>query len=161
MGGADRHADCRRCGHCSHINTDGLCRLCLLAIRTDDPGWITDQRSGRACQLGLILPGSRLPRAQPLDRPIRGKVPDRTRRRRILEEYEARIRDRVLRGQDEVCTVAVAFATVRGFSKATKYCLARIGRIALAVRDADGEDFVPADVLDDLPRFDKHMAEIL
>jgi len=144
----------------------------------------------------MILPGVRLPMAQPLDRPIRGKSPDRTRprswldrmraadaqladdprvlpptlpgqftlvrpRRRIIEEYESRIRDRVLPGQDEVRSVAFAFATERGFSKPTKYWLARIGRIALAVRDADGEDLVPSDVLDDLPRFDKHVAEIL
>lgn len=64
---------CRRCGHLSHVNTDGLCRPCLLSIRADDPQWITNPRPGGSCQLGLILPGVRLPRAQPLDRPLRGR----------------------------------------------------------------------------------------
>lgn len=189
-------ADCRRCGHRSHVNSDRLCRLCLLTIRTDDPGWIIDQKPGGSCQLGLILPGVRLPQAAPLDRPRRGKAPDCNRprswlerlraadaaiaddprvlpptlpgqlallrpRRRIREEYESRIRDRVLRGQDEVRTAAFAVAEERGFCKVTKYWLARIGRLALAMRDADGEDLVPADALDDLPRFSDHVAEIL
>ncbi|WP_284741773.1 hypothetical protein [Amycolatopsis sp. RTGN1] len=82
-------------------------------------------------------------------------------RRQILEADEARIRDRVLHGQDEVRAVAFAFATERGFSKGIQYWLARIGRLVLAIRDADGETLVTADVLDDLPRFDKHMTEIL
>ena len=79
-------APCRRCGHDSHVNTDGLCRLCLLNIRLHDPEWITRQDGGRPSQLMLILPGDRLPRAQPLDRPHRGRAPDRTRPRSWLDQ---------------------------------------------------------------------------
>jgi hypothetical protein len=66
-------AVCRRCGHDSHVNTDGVCRLCLQVIRADDPGWIADPTPGRPCQLALLVPGLRLPRAQPLDRPLHGR----------------------------------------------------------------------------------------
>ena len=69
-------APCRRCGHGSHVNTDGLCRLCLLTIRLDDPEWVANPVGGRPAQLMLILPGDRLPAAQPLDRPVRGRAPD-------------------------------------------------------------------------------------
>jgi integrase len=187
---------CRRCRHGSHLNTDGLCRLCLRTIRLDDPTWVTHPSSGRPCQLMLILPGDRLPTSQPLNRPLRGKPPDRARprswterlrvagaqpaddprvlpatipgqlalvrpRRRILEEYESGIRDRVLRGQDAVRTTAFALADEHGFSTPTKYWLVRLARLMLAARDADGEDLVPADALDDLPRFGDHVAEAL
>jgi len=79
-------APCRRCGHDGNVNTDGLCRLCLLNIRLHDPEWITHQPGGRPSQLMLILPGDRLPRAQPLDRPQRGRAPDRTRPRSWLDQ---------------------------------------------------------------------------
>jgi hypothetical protein len=79
-------ATCRRCGHDSNINTDGLCRLCLLNIRLHDPEWITHQAGGRPSQLMLILPGDRPPRAQPLDKPHRGRAPDRTRPRSWLDQ---------------------------------------------------------------------------
>ncbi|MGW5680226.1 hypothetical protein ACWEV4_35105 [Streptomyces sp. NPDC003860] len=59
-------APCRRCEHVSHLNTDGLCRLCLQVIRTFDAGWITHRAAGRPCQLALILPGVRLPRSHRL-----------------------------------------------------------------------------------------------
>ena len=62
-------APCRRCGHDSHVNTDGLCRICLLNIRLHDPEWITHQVGGRPSQLMLILPGDRPPKPQPLDKP--------------------------------------------------------------------------------------------
>ena len=74
-------APCRRCGHDSHVNTDRLCRLCLLNIRLHDPEWVARQSGGRPSQLMLILPRDRLPTAQPLDRPHRGRAPDRTRPR--------------------------------------------------------------------------------
>jgi hypothetical protein len=82
-------APCRRCGHGSHVNTDGLCRLCLLNIRLHDPEWIASPRGGRPSQLMLILPGDRPPRAQPLDRPQRGRAPDRTRPRSLLDQLRA------------------------------------------------------------------------
>ncbi|TDD82199.1 hypothetical protein [Actinomadura rubrisoli] len=82
-------------------------------------------------------------------------------RRQLPEKYESRIRDRVLRGQDAVKTTAFALADEHGFSKSTKYGLVCNARLMLAVRDADGEDLVPADALDDLPRFGNHVAEVL
>lgn len=69
-------APCRRCGHDSHVNTGRLCRLCLLNIRLHDPEWIARPSGGRPSQLMLLLPGDRLPTAQPLDKPLRGRAPD-------------------------------------------------------------------------------------
>ncbi|HEY5857754.1 MAG TPA: hypothetical protein VIW24_27885 [Aldersonia sp.] len=168
----------------------------MLAIRAEDPGWITDQRPGGSCQLALIVPGVRLPRAQPLDRPLRGVRPDRSRprawldrlravdaepvddpavlpptaagqlalvrpRRRLTDTHERRIRDRDLTGQDTTKAMALALATERGLSKSMAYWLARMARLALAVRDADGCELVPRDALDDLPHFADAVAEIL
>jgi site-specific recombinase XerD len=79
-------APCRRCGHDNHLNTDGLCRLCLLTIRLEDPEWVAHPVAGRHAQLMLILPGDRLPRSQPLDRPVQGRTPDRTRPRSLLDQ---------------------------------------------------------------------------
>jgi hypothetical protein len=79
-------APCCRCGHDSNVNTDGLCRLCLLNIRLHDPEWITSRPEGQPSQLMLILPGDRLPKSQPLDRPQRGRAPDRTRPRNLLDQ---------------------------------------------------------------------------
>ena len=61
----------------------------MLAIRAEDPGWITDPRPGGSRQLALIVPGVRLPRAQPLDRPLRGVPPDRSRPRPWLDRLRA------------------------------------------------------------------------
>jgi len=77
---------CRRCEHDSNVNTDGLCRLCLLNIRLHDPEWVARQSGGQPSQLMLILPGDRLPNAQPLDRPQRGRAPDRARPRNLLDQ---------------------------------------------------------------------------
>jgi hypothetical protein len=63
-----------------------LCRLCLLNIRLHDPEWIIHQAGGRPSQLMLVLPGDRPPRAQPLDKPHRGRAPDRTRPRSWLDQ---------------------------------------------------------------------------
>jgi site-specific recombinase XerD len=187
---------CRRCRHLAHVNSDRLCRLCMLAIRTEDPGWIVEQSPGGSCQLGLILPGVRLPSAQPLDRPLRGAPPDRGRprpwlerlrvandepvdddrvlppavagqlvvvlpRRRLTDAHERRIRGRDLIGQDTTKAVALEFAAEAGFSKSMAYWLARMARLALAVRDADGCALVPHDALYDLPHFAEAVAEIL
>lgn len=186
---------CRRCQHVGHANTDGLCRACLTAIRCDDPTWITDPRPGGSCQLGLILPGLRLPSAQPLDRPVHGRPrQDRPRSwlerlrtataepiddarvlppappgqlalflcpRHLTNEHEQRLRGRLLRGQDVTKAAALALAADRGKSKSYAHWLARTLRLALAVRDADGENLVPQDILDDLPRFAAAVGELL
>ena len=57
----------------SHVSRDGLCRPCLLIIRTEDPGWVLTQLPGRPLQLGFLLPGVRLPRASSLLLPANRK----------------------------------------------------------------------------------------
>lgn len=118
-------AACRRCGHDSHVNTDGLCRLCLQIIRTDDPGWINEPVSGRPSQLRFILPGLRLPRAQPLDRPIRGR-PRQDRPRSWLEHL------RVTAAAAPVDDPRVCPPAVRG--QLTLFAMARTLTVAQARR---------------------------
>ena len=64
---------CLRCGRVSHVSRDGLCRPCLLIIRSEDPGWVLEPLSGRPLQLGFLLPGVRLPRASSLLLPANRK----------------------------------------------------------------------------------------
>ena len=189
-------APCRRCGHDSHVNTDGLCRLCLLTIRLHDPEWIAHPAGGRPSQLMLILPGDRLPAAQPLDRPLRGRAPDRTRprslldqlriasaepiddpricppairgqlllfrpRRQLTDAHARRIKDRDLAGYDRLRETAIALAAERGLSTAWWRGTCLMLRLALAVREADGDDHVPEEALDDLPRFRNAAADVL
>jgi site-specific recombinase XerD len=189
-------APCRRCEHDSHVNTDGLCRLCLLVIRLHDPGWITNPVGGRACQLMLILPGDRLPRSQPLNRPLRGKAPDRTRprswldqlraaagepvddpricppvirgqrllfrpRRRLTVNHARRIKDRDLADYDRLKQTAIRLATERGLSTAWWRGTCLMIRLALAIRDADGDDLIPEEALDDLPGFRNATLDVL
>jgi site-specific recombinase XerC len=189
-------APCRRCGHGSHVNTDGLCRLCLLNIRLHDPEWIARPRGGRPSQLMLILPGDRLPTAQPLDRPLRGRAPDRTRprswldqlriasaepvddpricppaipgqlllfrmRRQLTDAHARRIKDRDLAGYDRLRETAIAMAAERGLSTAWWRGTCLMLRLALAIREADGDDHIPEEALDDLPRFRNAAADVL
>jgi len=187
---------CRRCGHGSHVNTDGLCRLCLLAIRLDDPQWVASPVGGRPAQLMLILPGDRLPAAQPLDRPVRGRAPDRTRPRSLLEQlriataetiddprvcppairgqlllfrprrqltdtHARRIRHRELAGYEQLKDTAIALAAERGLSTAWWRGTCLMLRLVLAVREADGDDAIAEESLDDLPRFRNAVADVL
>ncbi len=189
-------APCRRCGHDSHVNTDGLCRLCLLTIRLHDPEWIAHPVGGRPSQLMLILPGDRLPTAQPLDRPLRGRAPDRTRprslldqlriasagpvddpricpptsrgqlllfrpRRQLTDTHARRIKDRDLASYDRLRETAIALAAERGLSTAWWRGTCLMLRLALAIREADGDDHVPEEALDDLPRFRNAVADVL
>jgi hypothetical protein len=57
----------------SHVSRDGLCRPCLLTVRSHDPGWVLSPLPGRPLQLGFLLPGVRLPRASPLLLPANRK----------------------------------------------------------------------------------------
>ena len=66
-------AACQRCGRVSHVSRDGLCRPCLLIIRSEDPGWILRPEPGRPLQLAFLLPGVRLPRASSLILPANRK----------------------------------------------------------------------------------------
>ena len=64
---------CLRCSHVSHVSRDGLCRPCLLTIRSEDPGWVFSPLPGRPLQLGFLLPGVRLPKASSLLLPANRK----------------------------------------------------------------------------------------
>lgn len=189
-------ATCRRCGHLSHLNTDGLCRLCLQVIRTFDAEWIAAPVAGQPCQLALILPGVRPPRSQPIDRPLKGRPPDASRprswlerqriasaepsddprvcppavrgqlllfrpRRHLAQEHVRRIRDRDLADYESLQAIAVAQAAEQGLSKHWWRVACWMLRLALAVRDADGEDLVVEEILDDLPRSQGAVADIL
>jgi hypothetical protein len=66
-------AACQRCSRVSHVSRDGLCRPCLLIIRTQDPGWILAPEPGCPLQLGFLLPGVRMPRASSLILPANRK----------------------------------------------------------------------------------------
>jgi len=189
-------APCRRCGHDSHVNSDVLCRLCLLNIRLNDPEWIARPVGGRPSQLMLILPGDRLPRAQPLDKPLRGRAPDRTRprswldqlriasaepvddprvcppsipgqlllfrmRRQLTDAHARRIKDRDLAGYDRLREAAIALAAERGLTTAWWRGTCLMLRLALAIREADGDDQIPEEALDDLPRFRNAAADVL
>jgi site-specific recombinase XerC len=190
-------AACRRCGHDSHLNTDDLCRLCLQVIRTTDPGWIQNPTTGWPCQLRLLLPGLRLPRAQPLDK-LAGRGRPHTRERppswlarlrvaaaqpvddprvcppvtsgqlvlfrgyrRLTLAQARRIRDRELPDYARVRAAMIASAAERGYGTAWWRAVDLRLRLALAVRDADGEDLVAGEDLDDLPGLADATAEIL
>ncbi len=66
-------AACQHCSRVSHVSLDGLCRPCLLIVRSEDPGWILHPKPGRPLQLAFLLPGVRLPRASSLVLPANRK----------------------------------------------------------------------------------------
>jgi integrase len=190
-------ARCRRCRHEAHLNTDGLCRVCLQTIRLVDHAWILDQVSqARGCQLALLWAGMpRLPAARPLDKlngrphlcgrwawwlgtqraanaePLddhrvcppaaRGQLALFGAHRELTAENEHRIRDRELAGQDATKAAAMALTAERGLCISYGQRLARMLRLALAVRDADGRDLVAPEALEDLPRLAKPTADVL
>ncbi|WP_127357494.1 site-specific integrase [Actinacidiphila soli] len=82
-------------------------------------------------------------------------------RRQLAQEHVRRIRDRDLADYDHLQAIAVAKAAELGFSKAWWRAACWMIRLALAVRDADGEDLVAEEVLDDLPRSQTAVADIL
>lgn len=187
---------CRRCRHDSHVNTDGLCRLCLQAIRALDLDWLLHPTpDGRPTQLALLLPGLPVPHAQPLDkrtdrscqptrlpswvervraasaRPVddprvcppvlRGQQALFRLPRQLTDAHARRISGRDLRDWSLVQAVAVAYAAEHHYSRDWRRWVCRMLRLALAIRDADGDDLVREEALDDLPHFADAVAEIL
>jgi hypothetical protein len=57
--------------------------------------------------------------------------------------------------------VAAAYAAEHHYSRAWRRWVCRMLRLALAIRDADGDDLVGEEALDDLPHFADAVAEIL
>ncbi|MFC6083006.1 hypothetical protein ACFP1K_17680 [Sphaerisporangium aureirubrum] len=170
--------------------------MCLLTIRLDDPEWILTQVGGRPSQLMLILPGDRLPRSQPLDKPHRGKAPDHSRprswldqlriasaepvddprvcpptirgqlllfrpRRQLTDAHARRIKHRDFADFDRLAEMAAALTAERGLSKAWWRTTCLMLRLVLAVREADGDDLIPEETLDDLPIFRNAVADVL
>jgi hypothetical protein len=66
-------AACQRCSRVSQVSLDGLCRPCLLIVRSEDPRWLLHPEPGRPLQLAFLLPGVRLPRASSLVLPANRK----------------------------------------------------------------------------------------
>ena len=60
-----------------------------------------------------------------------------------------------------VQTTAAAYAAERHYSPEWQRWVCRMLRLALAIRDADGDDLVREEALDDLPHFADAAAEVL
>jgi integrase len=81
---------------------------------------------------------------------------------RILTDATARqIRDRDVRDYERVREQALAYAAEHGYTTAWRNWVCRLLKLALAVRDADGDDLVREEILDDLPRFADAVTAIL
>src|SRR5260370_1433053 len=72
-----------------------------------------------------------------------------------------RIEHRDLSGYDRLKDTAIAFAAGRGLSTAWWRAACRMLRLVLAVRESDGDDLIPEETLDDLPRFRNAVAGVL
>ena len=81
--------------------------------------------------------------------------------RQLTDTHARRISGRDLRDYPLVQTVAVAYAAEHHYSPAWRRWVCRMLRLALAIRDADGDDLVGEEALDDLPHFADAVAEIL
>jgi hypothetical protein len=71
------------------------------------------------------------------------------------------LRLRSFDGYDRAVAEAATFAAEYGFRKTWIYQISDMIRLALAVRDADGQDLVSGHALDDLPRNASAVAQIL
>ena len=81
---------------------------------------------------------------------------------RMLVVADARkIRDRVLADWDQAEPMLSAYTAEHEYGQAWQQTMSAVLRIALAVREADGKLLVDDAVLDVLPRFSRHAAEIL
>ncbi|HEY6423998.1 MAG TPA: hypothetical protein VIY28_12275 [Pseudonocardiaceae bacterium] len=72
-------------------------------------------------------------------------------RLRLTEAHARRIKDRDLADYDRLKQTAIALAAERGLSTAWWRGTCLMIRLALAVRDADGDDLIVEETLDDLP----------
>lgn len=82
-------------------------------------------------------------------------------RRMLSIDVCRRILQRPLAGYSEVVEHTAAFAADIGISKAMERKLHEMLRLALAVRDADGDDIVDELVLDDIPNYGRSVRAIL
>jgi integrase len=82
-----RDGACRRCGRTCRLNTDDLCRPCLLEIRSNDLDWVVAELQGRTStprglQLALLLD---IPLVA--GHPMRGQGPPRRRQAGTLPTW--------------------------------------------------------------------------
>ncbi len=83
---------------------------------------------------------------------IRGQLLLFRPRRQLTDAHARRIKHRDLAGYEQLKDTAIALAAERGLSKAWWRGTCLMLRLVLAVREADGDDLIPEETLDDLPR---------
>lgn len=148
------------------------CQLALIlpGVRLPTSQPIDRPQKGRprdASRPRSWLDRQRIASAEPSDDPrvcppaVRGQLLLFRPRRHLAQEHVRRIRDRDLTDYDRLRSIAVARAAEQGSSKAWWRAACWMLRLALAVRDADGEDLVAEEALDDLPRSQSAVADIL
>ena len=81
--------------------------------------------------------------------------------RQLTDAHTRGISGRDLRDNPLVQTTAAAYAAERHYSPEWQRWVCRMLGLALAIRDADGDDLVREEALDDLPHFADAAAEVL
>jgi len=92
---------------------------------------------------------------------IRGQMLLFRMRRQLTDPHARRVKDRDLAGYDRLREAAIALAAERGLTTAWWRGTCLMLRLALAIREADGDDQIPEEALDDLPRFRNAAADVL
>ncbi len=82
-------------------------------------------------------------------------------RRHLTIQHEQRIRHRPVRGHDQAEPIVQTHAAEHGLSRAWQLAVSRMVWLALAIRDADGDEVAGADAVNDLPLFAAVVTEIL
>ncbi|WIM99437.1 hypothetical protein ACTOB_003089 [Actinoplanes oblitus] len=82
-------------------------------------------------------------------------------RRHLTLHHAQRIHHRPVRGYNEAVLVIAAHASQHGLSDSWEVAVSRMVRLALAIRDADGDEFAGTDAVSDLPLFPAVVLEIL
>jgi hypothetical protein len=105
---------CPRCRHDAHLNTDGLCRPCLQAIRTeDDTEWALGLESARVRDMQLLVvtdrdranKARRLVRAPGTSSRVQQEWWRKLRRQREISHAPGVVLESVMRGQVALFTV--------------------------------------------------------
>ena len=92
---------------------------------------------------------------------IRGQMLLFRMRRQLTDPHARRVKDRDLAGYDRLREAAIVLAAERGLTTAWWRGTCLMLRLALAIREADGDDQIPEEALDDLPRFRNAAADVL
>jgi integrase len=81
--------------------------------------------------------------------------------RHLTIHHEQRIRHRQVRGYERVEPIIAAHAAEHQLGRAWRLAVGRMVRLALAIRDADGDEFAGTDAVSDLPIFAAMVIEVL